>query len=67
MNRRIKEIIEVPDHLSLDDLIARLIEIRARLPEGAETQMRMRGDDVFGRHFTISYFRDDGFGEARAA
>lgn len=58
MSKRIKEYVEVGEPRSLDLLIERLIQIRDELPHGAEAQMRMRGDDVFGRRLTISYFRD---------
>jgi len=57
MSRRVKDFIEIGDLTSLDQLIARLIEIRDGLPSGAEAQLKMRGDDVFGRHLSISYMR----------
>jgi len=58
MSRRVKEFIEIEDHESLDDLIAKLIEVREGLPQDSEAELRMRGDDVFGRKLCISYFRD---------
>ncbi len=58
MSRRVKEFIEIGDRRSLDELIGRLTEIRDQLPPNAEAEMRMRGDDVFGRRLTISYFRE---------
>lgn len=57
MRRLVKDFIEVKDHRSLDQLIERLQEVRASLPEGAEPDVRMRGDDVFGRHLSISFSR----------
>ena len=57
MKRRVKEFIEIEDHASLDDLITRLIEVRDALPADSEAEMRLRGDDVFGRKLSISYFR----------
>ena len=57
MNRRVKEFIEIKDHSSLDELIARLVEVRDGLPEDAEAELRLRGDDVFGRQLCVSYFR----------
>src|SRR5688572_7949207 len=57
MNRRVKEFIEIKDHSSLDDLIVRLTEVRDGLPEEAEAELRLRGDDVFGRKLCVSYFR----------
>ncbi len=56
--RRVKEFIDIKDHSSLDELIERLIEVRDSLPEGSEAELRLRGDDVFGRKLSISYFRD---------
>lgn len=57
MKRRVKEFIEIEDHHSLDDLIAKLIEVRDALPADSEAELRLRGDDVFGRKLSISYFR----------
>ena len=57
MSRRVKEFIEIEDHSSLDDLIAKLIEVRDGLPAASEAELRLRGDDVFGRKLSISYFR----------
>src|SRR5207253_6965374 len=42
---------------SLDGLIERLNELRATLPPEGEPELRLRGDDVFGRRITITYFR----------
>jgi hypothetical protein len=58
MNRRVKEFVDVPDHLSLDELIQKLNEIRDGLPDEAGAELRLRGDDVFGRRITITYFRE---------
>ena len=58
MGRRVKEFVEVADHASIDELIAKLKEIRAELPEEANAELQLRGDEVFGRRITISYFRD---------
>ena len=57
MSRRVKDFIEVKDLTSLDALIERLTEVRAGLPKGAEPEVKMRGDDVFGRHICVSFFR----------
>ena len=64
MSRRVKEFIEIEDHSSLDDLIAKLIEVRDALPAESEAELRLRGDDVFGRQLSISYFRDQTAEEA---
>ena len=58
MSRRVKEFIEISDFASLDQLIERLEAIRALLPAFAEAELRMKGDDVFGRKLTISYMRE---------
>ena len=58
MSRRVKQFIEIRDFASLDDLIAKLEAIRSGLPEFAEAELRMKGDDVFGRKLTISFMRE---------
>lgn len=57
MSRMIKDYVEVGDHASLDTLIARLTEIRDSLPASAEPELRVRGDDIFGRHLCIGFLR----------
>ena len=57
MSRKVKEFIEIKDHASLDALIERLMEVRDSLPEAAEAEVKMKGDDIFGRLLSISYFR----------
>ena len=57
MGRRVKEFVDIADHLSLDDLIEKLAAVRDNLPDGADAEMRLRGDEVFGRRITITYFR----------
>lgn len=64
MSRRVKEFIEIEDHSSLDELIAKLSEVRDGLPANSEAELRLRGDDVFGRKLSISYFRDQTAEEA---
>jgi len=58
MGRRIKEYIDIRDHASLDDLICKLVEIRSQLSDDAEPELRLRGDDIFGKKLSISYLRD---------
>ena len=58
MNRRVKEFIEITDFTALDDLIEKLVAIRDSLPAFAEAELRLRGDDVFGRRLTVSYMRE---------
>jgi hypothetical protein len=57
MGRRVKDFIEISDYTSLDSLINTLIAIRDNLPEDAEPELKLRGDDVFGHRLTISYLR----------
>ena len=64
MSRRVKEFVDVVDQLSIDDLINKLTEIRDNLPEDADAELRLRGDEVFGRRITICYSRDQTAEEA---
>jgi hypothetical protein len=56
--RRVKDFIEISEFTSLDRLIDYLKTIRDTLPPDAEPEMKVRGDEVFGRRLTISYFRE---------
>jgi hypothetical protein len=56
--RRIKDFIDISEYTSLDDLIRYLETIRDNLPPEHEAELKIRGDDVFGRRLTITYFRD---------
>jgi hypothetical protein len=58
MSRRVKEFVDIEDHASIDDLIGKLVAVREGLPEQSEAELRLRGDDVFGRRITITYMRD---------
>ena len=58
MSRRVKEFVDVADHLSIDELIERLTAIRNQLPSDADPELRLRGDEVFGHRMTISYLRE---------
>lgn len=58
MRRLTKDFIEISDHTSLDMLIKTLVSIRDNLDEHAQPEMKLRGDDVFGRRLSISYFRE---------
>jgi hypothetical protein len=58
MGRRVKDFIEISDYTSLDSLINTLVAIRDSLPDGAEPELKLRGDDIFGRRLTISYLRE---------
>jgi hypothetical protein len=57
MSRMVKDYLEIGDHASLDSLIERLTALRDSLPPEADANLRIRGDDVFGRHLCIGYLR----------
>ena len=58
MKRRVKDFVDIADHVPLDELIQKLAELRDSLPDTAEAELRLRGDEVFGQRITISYFRE---------
>lgn len=64
MPRRIKDFIDISEYTSLDDLIRYLEAVRAGLPPAAEPELKIRGDEVFGRRLTITYFREQTAEEA---
>ena len=56
--RRVKDFIEISDYTSLGTLIRYLETIRDNLPPDHDAELKIRGDDVFGRRLTITYFRE---------
>ncbi|MBV8687651.1 MAG: hypothetical protein JOZ90_10375 [Alphaproteobacteria bacterium] len=64
MSKLVKDFIEVADCGSLDALIERLTEVRDNLPDAGQAQVRMRGDDIFGRHICVSFYRPQTADEA---
>mgnify|MGYP003577897466 CR=1 FL=1 len=64
MGRRVKEFIDIAEFNSLDDLIGQLVELRESLPEQSEPELKLRGDDVFGRKLSIAFFREQTAEEA---
>lgn len=64
MPRRVKDFIDISEYTSLDDLIRYLETIRDNLPAEHEAELKIRGDDVFGRRLTITYLRDQTAEEA---
>ena len=56
--RRVKDFIDISEFTSLDDLIRYLQTIRDNLPPEHQAELKIRGDEVFGRRLTISYFRE---------
>ena len=57
MKRKVREYVEIESHRSLDEVIDALVRVRDALPEGSEAEIRMRGDDFFGRHLCVSFLR----------
>jgi hypothetical protein len=64
MSKLVKDFIEIRDCGSLDALIERLTEVRNSLPQTGEPQVKMRGDDIFGRHICVSFYRPQTADEA---
>lgn len=64
MPRRVKDYIDISEYTSLDDLIRYLETIRDNLPDGHDAEMKIRGDEVFGKRLTITYSRDQTADEA---
>lgn len=58
MPRRVKDFIDISEYTSLDDLIRYLKTIRDNLPADHQAEMKIRGDEIFGRRLTITYFRE---------
>ena|SRR6185503_17701791 len=58
MKRRVKEFVEIDEDVSLEELIVRLTEVRDGLPDECEAELRLRGDEIFGRRITVTYFRE---------
>jgi hypothetical protein len=56
--RRVKDFIDISEYTSLDDLIRYLEAIRDNLPPNHEAELKIRGDEIFGRRLTITYFRE---------
>ena len=56
--RRVKDFIDISEYTSLDDLIRYLEAIRDNMPPECEAELKIRGDDVFGKRLTITYFRE---------
>ena len=58
MPRRVKDFIDISEYTSLDDLIRYLKTVRDNLPADHRAEMTIRGDEIFGRRLTITYFRE---------
>lgn len=62
--RRVKDFIDISEYTSLEDLIRYLETIRDNLPADHQAELKIRGDEVFGRRLTITYFREQTSEEA---
>ena len=58
MPRRVKDYIDISEFTSLDTLIRYLETIRDNLPTDCGAELKIRGDEVFGKRLTITYFRE---------
>lgn len=58
MPRRVKDYIDISEFTSLDTLIRYLETIRDNLPAECGAELKIRGDEVFGKRLTITYFRE---------
>ena len=56
--RRVKDFIDISEYTSLEDLIRYLEAIRDNLPADHQAELKIRGDEIFGRRLTITYFRE---------
>jgi hypothetical protein len=56
--RRVKDFIDISEYTSLNDLIRYLETIRDNLPPEHQAELKIRGDEVFGRRLTVTYFRE---------
>jgi hypothetical protein len=56
--RRVKDFIDISEYTSLDDLIRSLEAVRDNLPDDHQAELKIRGDEIFGRRLTITYFRE---------
>jgi hypothetical protein len=57
MSRMVRDVLQVRECSSIDALIEQLSRVRKKLPDPAQAMVRMRGDDVFGRLISVSYWR----------
>lgn len=58
MPRRVKDYIDISEFTSLDTLIRYLETIRDNLPPECGAELKIRGDEIFGKRLTITYFRE---------
>lgn len=59
MRRLVREIVDVRECASLDLLLEPLAAVRAMLPDPNDARVWLRGDEVFGRLITITFWREE--------
>lgn len=56
----VREYVEITECSSIEAIIASLEAVKTRMPPGcSEAQVRLRGDDIFGRHILVTYSRPE--------
>ncbi len=58
MPTRVKDHVEISNRTPLDTLIRYLEIIQENLPEDCEPELKMGGDDKYGRRLTVSFLRE---------
>ena len=57
MAKLVREFVNLSGHQPLGELIDALVALRKTLPADCDADVRMQGDDVFGRRLSISFLR----------
>lgn len=66
--KMVREFVEISGCSTIGALIAQLDQVRRSIPPGSsEEQVRLRGDDDFGRHILVTYSRPETREEIEAA
>ena len=56
----VREYVEINECGSIEGIIASLEAVKRQLPPGcSDPQVRLRGDDIFGRHILVTYSRPE--------
>ena len=56
----VREYVEISGCDTIEAVIAGLEAVKKQMPPGcSEAQVRLRGDDVFGRHILVTYSRPE--------
>ncbi|MBP6030370.1 MAG: hypothetical protein KA533_02965 [Sphingobium sp.] len=57
MTHMVRDFVDIVDHSSLEAVINTLVALRDSLPDGADAELRVKGDEVFGRKLSVSFLR----------